>query len=74
MPLFPLAQASSQSAIFQSAYEAAVPCGTANSLCCNGAGRLLAKNGTAYDGYSIALNSAAFALFSMTALVCCPCF
>ncbi len=69
LPLFPLKSASSPSPVFQSACEAVVPCGTANALCCNGVGRLLANNGTAYDGYSIAYNSAAFALFSLNASV-----
>ncbi len=72
LPLFPLNSASSPNPVFQSAYEAAVPCGTANALCCNGVGRLLANNGTSYDGYSIAYNSAAFALFSLNASVRYP--
>ena len=71
LPLFPLTSASSPSPVFQSAYEAVVPCGTASSLCCSGVGRLLAHNGTSFDGYSIAYNSAAFALFSMNASVRC---
>ena len=67
-PIFPLAPSSSP-VVFQSAYEAVVPCGTANSICCNGTGRVLANNGTGYDGYSIAFNNAAFTLFSMNATV-----
>ena len=46
-----------------------MPCGTASSICCSSMGRVLANNGTAYDGYSIAFNNAAFTLFSMNATV-----